>query len=57
MKGEYSIWANIFGKRQIPAAGRPTPKIGDVFIHLTEFAQVISLYEEATRIKHIYFRL
>ena len=40
MKGKCSIWADIFGKAQIPAAGRPAPEMGDVFIHRTEFGPV-----------------
>lgn len=62
MRDSFSVWTEIFGRRQTANPVRNTPEVGDIFIHKPEYgpieyAQVIGVYTEAADIQHIRFRL
>lgn len=62
MGTSFSLWSEIFGKRQSANTPARLPAIGEVYAHRqetgpVEYAQVIGVYKEAAEIHHIRFRL
>lgn len=62
MSSSFSLWSELFGKRQSSSSPVRLPVVGEVYarrpeIGPVEYAQVIGVYKEAAEIHHVRFRL
>ena len=62
MSGSFSVWAEIFGRRQPSSSAGRVPALGEFYVHYpehgpVEYAEVIGVYKEAAEILHVRFRL
>jgi hypothetical protein len=62
MSGSFSVWAEIFGRRQAATSPGRMPTVGEIYAHQpergpVEYAEVIGVYKEAADILHVRFRL